>query len=151
MQNPIANKYMLVKQAPCKQNSFLLVKLFCLLLVILSLGLIHGCKSLSAEDPIVAVISTQTEKSLSELRTTIREALNGTPVTIAKTAFNNSNRLILERKKIRAPDGTVIDTRVDQQPYIFELYIIDGNCYLNYLKKNKKYLLKETKCIKKRN
>ncbi|MCP3675373.1 MAG: hypothetical protein GY829_12985 [Gammaproteobacteria bacterium] len=114
--------------------------------ILLLMGLISGCKTMSNQEPLAALIPLHTNESITELRSVVTKALYGTSVTIAKTAFNNSNRLILERKKIRAADGRVIDTRVDQEPYIFELWLINGDCYLHYQKNSQKYLLKSASC-----
>jgi len=112
----------------------------------LLIGLLMGCKTMSAQEHLAAFIPLHTNESITELRTVVTKALHGTVVTIAKTAFNKSNRLILERKKSRGPDGRIINTRVDEEPYIFELLLIGENCYLHYLKQNQKFILNSANC-----
>ena len=107
-----------------------------------------GCKTVSMAETIPAVILTHTDASIAELRTTVIQALNGTQVVIAKSAFNNSNRLILQRKTAIGPDGRSIQTRVDEKPIIFELYLIQEKCYLTDLRDNKRYQLKQASCSK---
>ena len=118
------------------------------LMMIALTGYMTGCKTVSMAETIPAVILTHTDASIAELRSTVIQALNGTQVTIAKSAFNSSNRLILERKTAIGPDGMSIQTRVDEKPIIFELYLIEDNCYLIDLRDNKQYHLKQASCSK---
>jgi len=111
---------------------------------------ISGCKTVSSENRTTAVITNHTNASITELRTVVGKALHGTPVTIAKTAFNKSNRLLLERKKIKGPDGRMIDTRIDEEPIIFELYLKENTCYLKYLKTGEQFQLEHANCTMQR-
>lgn len=117
-------------------------------IAVLSIATLYGCKTSSAEDYSAAVIPTHTAESITELRAVVDRALNGTKVTIAKTALTKSSRLILQRKKSIGPDGRVIQTKVDEPPIIFELYIEGNSCFLQFNKTRKKYLLKKANCIK---
>ncbi len=105
-----------------------------------------GCKTVSSENMATAVITNHTDESITELRSVVKKALHGTPVMIANTAFNKSNRLVLERKKIKSPDGRVIDTRTNEEPIIFELYLKENTCYLKYLKTGEQFQLKQANC-----
>ena len=124
------------------------MKFFKLCSLFLCVCAFQGCKTISANDSVAAVIPNHTVESITEIRAVIDKALHGTPVTIAKTAFNNSNKLFLERKKIIGPDGRVIQTRVDEEPIVFELLIIENTCFLRYLRTNENFPLKQAVCSK---
>ena len=77
-----------------------------------------------------AQILSQSEESLAELRQSAQVLLGGREVTIGASAFANSSQLLIQRAVVRSPDGRIIDNRVDEQPFILELFLRAGNCYL---------------------
>ncbi|MCP4413192.1 MAG: hypothetical protein GY808_11585 [Gammaproteobacteria bacterium] len=107
---------------------------------------IQGCKTQPAMDSVAAIIPMHTTQSIAELRKIVDKALHGTPVTIAKTAFNKSNKLILQRKKVIGPDGRPIQTRVDEEPIIFELFITGDSCLVKDLRTNETFQLQQATC-----
>jgi len=109
---------------------------------------LQGCKTIPTNNSIAAIIPVHTTESFAELKSVIGKALNDVPITISNTAFNNSNKLILERKKAMGPDGRMIQTRVDQQPIVFELFIIESSCYLKRSQNSERFPLALAKCIK---
>lgn len=116
--------------------------------VLLWIFSLYGCKTIQATNSIAAVIPKHTTESIAEIRSTIRNALNGVPVTISDSAFNKSNKLLLERKKIMGPDGRVIQTKIDQQPIIFEIFMIDNSCYIKLISNPENYPLTSASCVK---
>lgn len=113
-----------------------------------SIILLYGCKTILTKSPVAAVIPEHTTESIAEIRALIGNALNGIPVTISDSVFNTSNKIILERKKVMGPDGRVIQTRIDQKPIIFEIFIVENICYLNSLDDHESYQIKKATCLK---
>ena len=98
---------------------------------ILALGfLFYGCQSFPLTSSSSATIPVHSQDSLVELRQAVKKLLNGRDVLVAASAFTKSSRLIIQRKAIKGPGGRVIDTRVDEKPIIFELYMADDQCFL---------------------
>ena len=96
-----------------------------------------SCSSASSRENIDAVILKHTAESLNELRRVVAEAVNQRPVTIAKTAFVNSSRVLLTIKKPIGPDGRPIQTLVDEKPIELRLFISGKKCFI----RNQKTLL----------
>ena len=118
---------------------------FTKIVVLLLLG---GCKAATtnqgSETP--AIIPVHSQDSLSELRMTIKRALNDTSILIGTKAFNKSSRLLIERRPIKGPNGRIIDTRTTEEPIIFNL-VLDGNrCYLIDTRNSNRYQLLTAKC-----
>jgi len=107
-----------------------------------------GCKNLIAEQPVKATLTNPTEKTLQQIRKTIKQALNGREITIADSVFSNSHRLLLDRKKHIGPDGRPIQTGVDEEPIVFELYKDKTKCFILDLRNQKRFLLKDVACKK---
>jgi len=107
---------------------------------------VQGCKTQLTKDSVAAVIPVHTTDSIAELRKIADKALHGTPVVIAKTAFNKSNKLVLQRKKVIGPDGRSIQTRVDEEPIVFELFITGNSCFVLDLRTNETYQLQQATC-----
>ena len=77
-----------------------------------------------------AQILVQSEESLAELRQSAQVLFGGREVTIGASAFANSSQLLIQRAVVRSPDGRIIDNRVDEPPFILELFLRAGDCYL---------------------
>ncbi len=107
---------------------------------------IQGCDTQPVKDSVAAVIPVHTTDSIAELRKIVYKTVHGTPVTIAKTAFNKSNKLILQRKKVIGPDGKPIQTRVDEEPIIFQLFITGDSCFVKDLRTNETFQLQQATC-----
>ncbi len=107
---------------------------------------LQGCKTQPVKDSVAAVIPVHTTDSIAELRKIVDKAVHGTPVIIAKTAFNKSNKLILQRKKVIGPDGRPLQTRVDEEPIIFELFITGDTCFVKDLRTNETFQLQQAIC-----
>ncbi len=118
-----------------------------LLAALLLTLILQACKALeAAQQDQAALILNPDEAAIEELRQTIQKAISDRSVTIAKTAFTTSYRLLIVRKKHLGPDGLPIQTRVDEPPRIFELRYFSGNCYLLDTLKKTRYPLKQTSC-----
>ena len=102
-------------------------------LSLLLMALLSGCQSLPLSAPGPARISAHSQESLVELRQAVKTLLNGRDVLVAASAFTKSDRLIIQRQPIRGPGGRVIDTRVDESPIIFRLFLKGGDCYVRRL------------------
>ena len=98
---------------------------------LVALGFITlGCQTTPYAGSRSATIAVHSQESLVELRQAVKELLNGREVLVSASAFTKSNRLIIQRKAIKGPGGRIIDTRVDEEPLIFELFAADGQCYV---------------------
>ena len=98
--------------------------------LIVLLSSLTGCKLSTGSQETAARIPVHSQESLVELRQSARMILGERNVIIAANAFSKSHRLIIQRKPIRSPDGRLIDTRVDEKPFILELYIKGNACFL---------------------
>ena len=92
--------------------------------------LMTGCKFATTSQETAARIPVHSQESLVELRQSARMLFSDREIIISANAFSKTNQLIIQRKAIRAPDGRLIDSRVDEQPFILELYLREGGCYL---------------------
>ncbi len=111
-----------------------------------SLGLV-GCQILSDDGAIAAKIPVHSQESLVELRQSVNALFNGRDVLIAASAFNDSGRLIIQRKPIRDPAGRVIDTRIDEEPITLRLYLQNGDCYIKRDDKPDSIRLYRANCV----
>ena len=100
------------------------------IILLLSLLGMTGCQTVQMNDRSAAKIPVHSQESLIELRQAVKKLMNDRDILIAASAFTKSDKLIIQRRPIRGPGGRVIDTRVDEQPIIFNLFIEDGSCYL---------------------
>jgi len=116
-----------------------------LALLVLS-QLLTGCELVSTKQESAAHIPVHTDESLAELRQSAKALFNGRDITISNNAFANSNQLLIQRAPIQSPDGTVIDTRIDEAPFVLELLLIDGMCYLRNNATNEEVRLVKADC-----
>ncbi len=105
-----------------------------------------GCELTTTSQESAARIPVHSEASLAELRQSAQILFGGRKVTIGDNAFANSNQLLIQRAAIRLPDGTIIDNRVDQPPYILELFLRQGGCYLRNENTHEEVRLFEADC-----
>lgn len=89
-----------------------------------------GCQSLPLSDSSAARIPSHSQESLVELRQAIKSLVNERNVLVAASAFTKSDKLIIQRQPIKGPGGRVIDTRIDEIPMTFRLFLSEGNCYV---------------------
>jgi len=115
-------------------------------LVLFLVAMIAGCETIPNQRPVAAIIPVHTKESMAELRKIIEKALHGIPVTIAKTAFNKSNALNIERKKPIGPDGRVIRNRIDEAPITFKLFVTGDRCILKDMRTGNVFQLMQAKC-----
>jgi hypothetical protein len=92
--------------------------------------LLTGCKLTTTSQATGARIPVHSPESLVELRQAARMLFNNREVIISSNAFARSDRLIIQRQPIRAPDGRLIDSRVDEAPFKLELYLTSEGCFL---------------------
>lgn len=104
-----------------------------------------GCTAASKES--AALMSVHSKESLAELRQSAKKLFNGREITINASAFSESNQLMMQRKAIRTPNGQVIDTRVDEPPFMLELFLRDGGCYLRNKDTRKEVRLIKASCV----
>ncbi|NVK12032.1 MAG: hypothetical protein HWD83_08525 [Gammaproteobacteria bacterium] len=116
------------------------------LLVVVS-QMLMGCELTSTSRESAAHIPVHSEKSLAELRESAQALFNGRQVSIGTNAFANSNKLFIQRTTIRSPDGSTIDSRVDEPPFILELFLRDNDCYLRHSGTGEEVRLSEATCI----
>jgi hypothetical protein len=116
------------------------------LLVVVS-QMLMGCELTSTSRESAAHIPVHSEESLAELRRSAQALFNGRQVSIGANAFANSNKLFIQRTTIRSPDGSMIDSRVDEPPFILELFLRDNDCYLRHSDTRDELRLSEANCI----
>lgn len=121
----------------------LIKKSLCVVLAFVSL---ISCRSMSSMEEVEAVINEHTTESLAELRKAVAEAINQRPVTIAKTAFVNSSRLLLTIKKPIGPDGRPIHTGIDEPPIELKLFINKNQCYFRNQQTKQEFELTKASC-----
>ena len=105
---------------------------------------VSGCATASKES--AAQISVHSAQSLAELKEASKTLFNGREVAIDANAFTESSQLLIQRKPIRTPDGQVIDTKVDEAPFILELLLKDSGCYVRNKKTGAEVLLVKAQC-----
>ena len=109
--------------------------------------MLSGCELVSTPQESAARIPVHSEESLAELRQSARTLFNGREITIGANAFSSSSRLLLQRAAIRSPDGSVIDTGVDEPPFILELFLRDEDCYLRNRDTGEEVVLSYAECV----
>jgi len=103
-----------------------------------------GCTATAKES--AAHIPAHSEESLAELRQSAKILFNGREIAINASAFSKSSQLLMQRKAIRSVDGQVIDTRVDEPPFILELFLRGEDCYLRNKETAKEVRLVKAQC-----
>lgn len=116
------------------------------ILTLVMLITVVSCSLVSSQENIDAVILKHTPESLRELRLIVAEAVNQRPVTIAKTAFLKSNRLLLTIKKPIGPDGLPIQTRIDEKPIELQLFISGEKCFIRNQRTQLEFELTQANC-----
>lgn len=117
-------------------------------ILLITSQMLMGCElTTTTSEESAARIPVQSEESLAELRQSAKILFGGREVTIGENAFANSNQLLIQRAAVRLPDGTRIDNRVDEPPFILELFLRDGGCYLRNENTSEEVLLSEADCI----
>ncbi len=108
--------------------------------------MLTACGASTATKESAAKIPVQTDASLGELRQSAKTLFNGREIAISASAFSESNRLLIQRKPVRLPSGQVIDTGVDEPPFVLELFLRDGECYLRNKATGEEVRLVEVGC-----
>ncbi|RMA82669.1 hypothetical protein [Umboniibacter marinipuniceus] len=116
------------------------------LVLLMASQMLMACELSTTSQESAALIPVQSEESLAELRESASMLFGGREIAIGANAFATSNRLLIQRAVIRAPDGTVIDSRVDEAPFILELWLREGGCYLRNKETSEEVLLMEADC-----
>ncbi|WP_196139363.1 hypothetical protein [Aliikangiella sp. G2MR2-5] len=119
-----------------------------LVLLLFCCGSLASCKISLPANARPALVVNLNEQSQHELKQVISKALNERNVTLAKQVFVDSHRLLIQRKTIMGPDGLPIQTRVDEEPIIFELYKAGDSCYIKRVdnQSNEVYLIQSIEC-----
>jgi hypothetical protein len=115
-------------------------------ILLITSQMLMGCELTTTSEESAARIPVHSEESLAELRQSAKILFGGREVTIGVNAFANSNQLLIQRAAVRLPDGTMIDNRVDEPPFILELFLRDGGCYLRNENTSEELLLNEADC-----
>lgn len=107
---------------------------------------VGACVSSPSRSDEPAVITAPTPASREELARVVSSALHGAPVTLADDALTKESLLIIERTRIRDPDGVRIDGRVMEKPERFELMKSGSQCVLIHRRAGERYALAHTAC-----
>ncbi|WP_298636255.1 hypothetical protein [uncultured Umboniibacter sp.] len=121
-------------------------KLVSNLTVLLMSQILTGCELAATGQESAARIPVHSDESLTELRQTAQQLFGGREITVGANAFSSSNQLLIQRVAIRSPDGMMIDTRVDEPPFILELFIREGGCYLKNKSSGEALRLYQAEC-----
>ena len=98
-------------------------------LLLLTISL-NGCQTIPFSESLPAKISAHSQESLIELRQAVKSLMNERDVLVSASAFNKTDKLIIQRRPIKGPGGRIIDTRVDELPFIFRLQLRGSDCFL---------------------
>jgi hypothetical protein len=116
-------------------------------LLSLGAGLLAGCGALPAQQEVAALISTPDAASRAELERTIREALNGAPLTLADDALTRESTLTIERARARDAQGAPLDGRDPGRPEHFRLLKVGSDCVLVHERSGQRFKLAHTRCV----
>jgi hypothetical protein len=94
-----------------------------------------------------AIIVNASDASRTELARVVREALHGTPVTLADDALTASNTLVIEHANPRDRSGRPLDGRSLYRPERFELFALKSHCILVQSRTGRRWLLRHTTCV----
>ena len=109
-----------------------------LLLVGVIIFFMPACKVGAMRADVPAYISNATEESRAELLRVVREALNGSDVTIADNALTDGSLLIIEPKHLTGRDF--------RRPEHFRLMLSDSHCILVHQETEARVKLTQTEC-----
>lgn len=99
-----------------------------------------------APTDLPARITNPTPESRDELLRTIREALNGIPVTLAEDALTRDSTLLLERTEPRDERGLPLSGRDTGKPERFQLVKRGSSCQLLHERTARRWTLTSTTC-----
>ena len=97
-----------------------------------------ACKVAATRVDVPAYITNATEESRAELLRVVREALNGSDVTIADNALTDGNLLIIEPKHLAGRDF--------RRPEHFRLMLSGSHCVLVHQETEARAKLTQTEC-----
>ena len=115
-------------------------------LTIAGMLLLSTCGTWSAQRDVPAVIANPTPQSRAELLRTVREALNGVPVTIAEDALSHDSTLIVEHAEPRDERGLPLNGRATGKPEQFQLVKHGSRCELVHQRTGKRFTLVSATC-----
>jgi hypothetical protein len=92
------------------------------------------------------VITSPTPEGRAELVRVVREALHRPQVTLADDALTREGVLIIERARVRGPDGTPALGRDTGRPERFRLVKIGLRCELVHERSGRRFPLSQATC-----
>ena len=98
--------------------------------------------------PQAAILGEYSTQVRLVINATISEALNGTKVAVAKSAFVNSNKLTLQKAAQNSAGMKGINGRLLDRPTVYSFLMMKqgSDCFLVYEKTKKQYLLNGVSC-----
>ena len=107
---------------------------------------IGACAQRSARPDVPAVLTDPTAEVRAELRRTVREALNGAPVTLAADALTRDDTLIVERAEHRDTKDMNLGGREMRRPDHFRLVKHGASCVLVHVESSRRWTLASAAC-----
>lgn len=92
--------------------------------------LIMACQTIAKQEYKPAIISQPSKEATAELTNAISQLLNGTPVTLAETAFTKLDRIGIVRKDFKSIDQNNLNGRIMEKPIIFTLVKNSQGCFV---------------------
>jgi len=116
-------------------------------LLLLALVVLVGCQITQAQQPVNALLETQSTKTRVLLEQAIGNLLNSQPVKLADDVFTLSSTVIIERSHSIDGFGRLIDER-DLKPIdSFTLLLQSNKCLLKHEQTNVVIQLLDIECI----
>lgn len=119
---------------------------FALALVAMGLGAVGACAQRSAQPDVPALLTNPTDAARAELASTVREAMHGTPVTLAADALTKDDILIVERAARRDAKDMNLGGREMGRPDHFRLVQHGGRCVLIHVESSRRWTLTSATC-----
>ena len=117
--------------------------LSCAVLLVL---LTCGCKTVTAQSEVDAVLSTTNVQVHQELVEVITQLSGASKVLIGADELTKSSFLTLDRAKLKDASGTLMQGMDIQAPNVFRLVKVKDDCFLIYKKTGKRAQLKLAQC-----
>ena len=105
-----------------------------------------GCRTVSAQTEVPAVIANPSPQSKATLAKAVSEALHGAPVRVADDALTKTDQLIIEREHPLDPAGHPLDGRSREMPEHFRLVKSGDHCILIHQPSEQRFPLTGVSC-----
>ncbi len=105
-----------------------------------------GCRTVSAQTDVPAVIVNPNAQSKAALTKAVSDALHGAPVRVADDALTKTDVLIIEREHPRDPAGHPLDGREREMPEHFQLVKSGDQCILVHRRSEQRFPLAGVAC-----